>query len=321
VSPRATGGLRLAWGPSGPVAGGPRPRSRHTLAAWSASPRPGSQETARRLHGFPRPPRYLAGARTGRACLDMGTSGVPELMAFDAWDFNLPVLGQQIEAERRGLTMTFEELQRFARRVHPVICGEFIAAQSPAALPLRTSDAATVGQRAVAAWPRSTARTGSWEVHRTSSTASLGGSTPSMTSPSMTGSARTTDHGRSSSAGTSAGPGETRRSRLQRRRRCHGPRPRSRSRCGLPPGPHRLQGAGRFGRSPSCDVSNNRRWRSPVRPRSTTWAGRPCRRDCLAPNAVAAGFGPTTPAHRPKRARGRNRWDARTCQRAGAGVR
>jgi hypothetical protein len=75
---------------------------------------------------------------------------VPELMAFDGWDFNLPVLGQQIEAERRGLTMTFEELQRFARRVHQVIWGEFIAAQSLAALPLRTSDAATVGQRAVA---------------------------------------------------------------------------------------------------------------------------------------------------------------------------
>jgi hypothetical protein len=75
---------------------------------------------------------------------------VPELTAYEGWDFNLPALERQIEADHRGLQMTFQELQRFGDRVQQVIWGEFLAAESPNALPRSGDDAAMVGRKAVA---------------------------------------------------------------------------------------------------------------------------------------------------------------------------
>jgi hypothetical protein len=46
--------------------------------------------------------------------------------------------------------MSFEDLGRFAGRVQQVIWGEFIAAESPSALPTGSADGRTVGQSAVA---------------------------------------------------------------------------------------------------------------------------------------------------------------------------
>jgi hypothetical protein len=69
----------------------------------------------------------------------------------EGFELDGSVLEDRIEADpQHGLKMSFEDLQRFARGVHQVIWGEFIAAETPAALPLRVDDAATVGQRAVA---------------------------------------------------------------------------------------------------------------------------------------------------------------------------
>jgi hypothetical protein len=75
---------------------------------------------------------------------------VPELTADPGWDFNLPALENEVGANRRGLQMSFEDLRRFAGRVQQVIWGEFIAAESPSALPTGSADGRTVGQSAVA---------------------------------------------------------------------------------------------------------------------------------------------------------------------------
>jgi hypothetical protein len=69
----------------------------------------------------------------------------------EGFDLHGSMLEDKIEADpEHGLRMSFDDLHRYARGVHQVIWGEFIAAETPAALPLMIDDAATVGQRAVA---------------------------------------------------------------------------------------------------------------------------------------------------------------------------
>lgn len=74
----------------------------------------------------------------------------PELTADEGWDFNLSVLERDVDRDPRGLQLTFEDLVRFGDRVHQVIWGEFVAAEAPSALPLKSDDAADVGRRAIA---------------------------------------------------------------------------------------------------------------------------------------------------------------------------
>jgi hypothetical protein len=75
---------------------------------------------------------------------------VPELAVEEGWDFNSAALEHDICANLRGLTMTFEDLHRFGRRVRQVIWGEFIAGERPSALPLSAATATNVGRDAVA---------------------------------------------------------------------------------------------------------------------------------------------------------------------------
>ena len=75
---------------------------------------------------------------------------IPELVYEERWDLNIPFMFETIERERRGLTMSFEELQQFAGRVSQVIWGEFIAARHPFALSQSSASPAEVGREAIA---------------------------------------------------------------------------------------------------------------------------------------------------------------------------
>jgi len=75
-------------------------------------------------------------------------------------------------------------------------------------------------------------------------------------------------------------------------------RARSRSRPALPPGPDRLQGAGRFGRNCSCDVPNNRAAAILAAPAVDLHGlGDHATATAWYPTAVAAGSGPTHARH------------------------
>lgn len=75
---------------------------------------------------------------------------VPDVSAEEGWDFNLDALERQIEGDHRGLRMGFEDLIRFGGRVGQVVGGEFLAGESPSALPRRHDDAAAACRSAVA---------------------------------------------------------------------------------------------------------------------------------------------------------------------------
>ena len=75
---------------------------------------------------------------------------VPELVADERWDLNVPFIETAIERGARGMTLSFEELEQFGGRVSQVIWGEFVAARSESALPLRTAAPADVGRDAIA---------------------------------------------------------------------------------------------------------------------------------------------------------------------------
>ncbi len=72
----------------------------------------------------------------------------PELSALPRWDLNVPFIREHIQASRRGLALSFEELEQFAGRIIQVINGEFVAATSEAELPMRSASPAEVGLEA-----------------------------------------------------------------------------------------------------------------------------------------------------------------------------
>jgi hypothetical protein len=73
-----------------------------------------------------------------------------ELSVGADWDADMSDLVGQIGRDHHGLLLDFDGLVRFGHRVGQVIWGEFLAAESPDALPLATDSDEQVGARALA---------------------------------------------------------------------------------------------------------------------------------------------------------------------------
>jgi hypothetical protein len=75
---------------------------------------------------------------------------VPEITADERWDLNVPFIEAEMERNPRGLLLSFPELKQLGDRVHQVIWGEFVAAETAGQIPRRSAGPAEVGAAAVA---------------------------------------------------------------------------------------------------------------------------------------------------------------------------